>query len=776
MKTIKLSKKVWLYILIAELILTGMLALFYSRKENTELNFTQDDLTYESGESGFYLDISTAGSYITTPDFSLPAGLYTVEVEYERSVLHAALLEILYSDGRYAPIISGRIALPDASRVSCDFRIKYDDRPIQLHGRLTGDAWENDYLMIRNIKIITSPYQMRNVLFQITAFFLFVDILLFLWSKKERFLSGADTGKHAKILLLLIAFNSIPLMVNYLLPGLDLPFHLTRLEGLKAGLESGMFPVKIQPDWLSGHGYPVSVFYGDLFLYPFALLRMFGISIQAVYRFYILCVNAATVLISYYCFSGMGNKNTGLVCTALYSLNIFRLECIYDIAAVGAYTAMIFFPLAAYGLWKIYTLPEESKEHGRSWITLALGCSGIFLSHIITTELAAFFIILVCIILWKKTFRKKILFALTKAAAMTACLSLWFLVPLLDFMLNGNYAIENNYAPYRIEDRSVFLSQLFMIDYNVSVGSFDSVQGAVQEMPLTVGLASLLVPVAWFYLCAGRGRTGKEKKEEYFTVFLILLSIFMTTAFFPYTWLAVRLPVLQQIVSSIQYPWRIFAITGLLCAYLLCLILKKEWIKPSSKKMLSGILIGIALLQSLSYMSKCLNELAPNYIYQSGNISGFDVSNGEYLPCNGGIKAAPEACIDQLTYEPEGIQVDDWHRENYAVIVTLANLTSETKQVEVPLLLYKGYHAVTDSGEQLAISPGESSRISVSVPAGFTGSFRVAFQEPWYWRVCELISLFSLAGLIVWLKIEHYHERKYGRQSEKQSEKQEENA
>ncbi len=755
-KSLKLTKKIWAGIIIMEILLTGALFFLHSQKEPIELNFTQDDLFYNSGENGFYLDFSNNDKFIMTPEFVLPAGLYTIEIEYARSNDLTASVELLYSD-RYEPSASGRISLSDTERTSCDFRVNGSESSIYLKGRLTGDAWENDYLLIRNIKIIPSPYDMKNFLFRVIAVFLLVDVLLLLWNVRNRFLISHEVIQHFKILLLLAIFSSIPLMVNYLLPGHDLPFHLTRIEGLKAGLESGMFPVRIQPNWLNGHGYAVSVFYGDLLLYLPAILRIFSISLQTAYHFYVLLVNIMTVFLAYYCFSNMSSRKTGLICTAIYSLNIYRLVCLYTRAAIGEYTAMIFIPLVIYGMWKIYTLPEDSKEHARSWGTLSLGCCGIFLSHIITTEMTAFFILLTCLILWKKTLHKKVFLVLVKAAVATICVSLWFLVPFLDFMFCGLYFVNENYAAYRMEGRSVIFAQLFMTDYSVSgISSFFST-GASSEMPLTIGWASLLVLVGWFYFCASTNREKDEKKKEYLIVFLILLSIIMTTWLFPYSWFGSKLPMLRRIIGSIQYPWRFFTIASALCAFLLCLILQKDWIKPDVKKIFGGLLVFIALLQSLSYMSEYIDEGTVYTVYQSGNLSGFDVSNGEYLPMDSEHKADTNICINELTYDADSIQVNEWHREDYAVVVSAANISNEMKQVEVPLLFAKGYHAVTANGKQLTVSPSESFRISVSVPPDFAGSFKVKFQEPWYWRICEIISLLTLIVLIVYWR---YNKRK----------------
>lgn len=751
-KTLKLDKKAWIFLVILEIILTALFCFLHSRKEPVELNFTQDDLLYDSGENGFYLDLSYDSKYIMTPEFVLPAGLYTVEIEYARSNSVVTSIEILYSDMRYDFSVSGAIPLSDAERTSCDFRAKYNDRPIFLRGRLTSEAWGNDYLLIRNIKITPSPYDVKNFLFRTMTVFLLIDLLFLLWNTRNRFLIDGETMQNFKVLLLLTAFSSIPLMAGYLFAGHDLLFHLTRIEGLKAGLESGMFPVKIQPNWLGGHGYAVSVFYGDLLLYLPAILRIFGVSLQTAYSFYILLINTITIFLAYYCFSNMSNKRTGLICTTVYSLNIYRLACIYTRSAVGEYTAMTFIPLVIYGIWKIYTLPEESKEHAKGWITLALGCSGIFLSHIITTEMTAFFIILTCVILWKKTLRKKVFLVLVKAAAMTVCLSLWFLVPFLDFMFCGLYFVNEGFAAYRLEERSTFFAQLFMTDYSVTGYSSAFSSGAAFEMPLTIGWASIFVLIGWFYFCVGKKRNAEERKKEYLIIFLILLSFIMTTWLFPYSWLGIKLPILRRIIGTIQFPWRFLTIAGGLCAYLLCLLLQKEWIKPDIKKIFTVLLISMAFFQSLSYMSKCLNECDMYSVHQGGNLTGYDVSNGEYLPRNSEHNASTESCINQLDYDSDSIRIDEWHRENYAVVVSATNVTNEIKQVEVPLLFAKGYRAVTDSGEQLAISPGETFRISVSVPSNFTGSFKVKFREPWYWRVCEIISLLAFAGLIAYWK------------------------
>lgn len=756
LRKVKFSKKVWCAIIVLELLLLAICAFVYRKRETVTLQYAEDNLVYDSGESGFYLDTSFSNAYVGTPDFVLPKGLYTVEIQYDYVGCVAFLIQ--HSDNLYGNIISGNIPVSRDRVVTCDFRVRYSDRPMQVRARLTGDAVEGDYILLRHITISPSPVAMRNFLFQLVMWLLVLDGLLLLYTLKDKICIGDEALSHAKVLLLLIGFSCLPLMVDYLFSTHDLPFHLLRIEGIKAGLQSGMFPVRIQPNWLGGHGYAASVFYGDIFLYIPAILRIFGVSMQAAYKFYIVLVNTATVLLSYFCFSKMSSARTGLVCTVLYSLNIYRLTSLYTMGRVGEYTSMIFMPLVLYGFWRVYTLPEDTEEHKRSYIPITIGCTGIFLSHVLSTELVAAFVILACVVLWKRTFRKKTFLVLLKAAGLTVLLNLCFLVPFVDYMVNGIYLINtpNSYEPYHIEARGAYLAQFFMMDYDVTGPSRGYISGAANEMPITLGIASLVVLAGWCLLCLWKKERDKEeRRREYFALFLIAVSLWMATLLFPYTWFATRIPILQMPVRSLQYQWRTLGIAAVVITYLLCLVLQKEWIEKRKRQIFVAVIVSLSFWQGLSYMSKCLNEAGPERLYQAGNLSSFDILGGEYLPGDGkqpiSLTEYPKAYVNQLTYDEASVSVENWERTKKGVEVSLVNHTKQTVQVEVPLLLYKGYQAVADTGESLQIEPGKSYRISVSVPANFTGSFRVEFHEPWYWRLCEMISLLTFLGMVVYL-------------------------
>ena len=80
---------------------------------------------------------------------------YTLEAECESR--GSARIEVVYSDGQVDPNVSDAVNLSDFSDLSCDFRVGYGSRTMQVRGRMGGDAEEGDYILLRNIRIVSSP-------------------------------------------------------------------------------------------------------------------------------------------------------------------------------------------------------------------------------------------------------------------------------------------------------------------------------------------------------------------------------------------------------------------------------------------------------------------------------------------------------------------------------------------------------------------------------------------------------------------------------------------
>ena len=120
-----------------------------------------------------------------------------------------------------------------------------------------------------------------------------------------------------------------------------------------------------------------SLFYGELFLYFPAVLRLLGMSVQGAYRTYVMAVQAATAGISFFSFRQMFRHNkTALLGSILYMLAPYHLYNLYWRSAVGEYTALAFLPLipAALSLLYGHKLPSaREKRVAGAQLVIAFG-------------------------------------------------------------------------------------------------------------------------------------------------------------------------------------------------------------------------------------------------------------------------------------------------------------------------------------------------------------------------------------------------------------------
>ena len=175
-----LGKRKWFFLILAEALLLVAACIFYGRRETVELNYTQEELIDDSGEAAFYLERSSDCRFVGSPKLMLPKGMYTLTVQYEGA--GEAKLRVVYPGSRYRSEVSGDIPLSGSGTASCDFRVAYGDRTLQVRGLFSDEMQEGDYLLLRNIKIARAGCDVRNFLFRFVVFLLAADGILFYFS------------------------------------------------------------------------------------------------------------------------------------------------------------------------------------------------------------------------------------------------------------------------------------------------------------------------------------------------------------------------------------------------------------------------------------------------------------------------------------------------------------------------------------------------------------------------------------------------------------------
>ena len=92
------------------------------------------------------------------------------------------------------------------------------------------------------------------------------------------------------------------------------------------------------------------------------------------------------------------------------------------------------------------------------------------------------------------------------------------------------------------------------------------------------------------------------------------------------------------------------------------------------------------------------------------------------------------------------------------------NTGSEEGYIDLPLLLYKGYQARSDTGEKLQICYGDNYLVRVVLPPGYSGGVDVRFVSPWYWRISELVTLTTIV-IMVWGFYQNDKDKKHSGQT-----------
>ena len=100
-----------------------------------------------------------------------------------------------------------------------------------------------------------------------------------------------------------------------------------------------------------------------------------------------------------------------------------------------------------------------------------------------------------------------------------------------------------------------------------------------------------------------------------------------------------------------------------------------------------------------------------------------------------------------------GTGVEVSNVEQNGTTITLSCKAMEDACLTVPIFAYDYYRCI--DVETKAVYPclrGENNKINVVLPAGYQGTLRISFVEPWYWRAAEVVSIITLAWMLIYCR------------------------
>lgn len=705
------------------------------------------------GRSGVVVDREDAGRLIED-GVSLPAGHYVLRLYYAGEGDNLGSFGVVTESDRHRTLLANEASVWEGDSVrECSFFLTDSVETCKAVFHLS----EN--VEVQGLELHATNAGQRVFLFWVIAGCLLLNGILVICMYHRKHPIPMEKQVVGFGLPALMVFASLPAFVDYAIYGADLIFHMRRIETLADAIRLGELPVRMWSVWLGGHGYASSFFYGDTCLAVPAVLRLIGFTPDAAYRMFLVAVNLATAWVAYISFKGcFRNRYLGFFGSLLYTLAPYRMYNMYNRAAIGEATAMIFLPLLVWGFYRIYTEDPGKKGYLWNWVIPVIGFSGVIQSHALTCEMTGFFVIVLCLILWKKTFRRRTFMVLSCTVIMTVVINAWYLVPFLDLMFADQYYFGNN-AGMLIQSRGVYPAQIF---YTLQAGGSSSryvENGMLEAEPIGLGVALLFCMFLWLvvrrYKCKETGDLivqDKKKRAGDIVWILTVIALVMSTSWFPWDFLSHANKVLASLVGSIQFPTRITSVATVLGVFVACVtgekVICSQWGKQKGWTGLGIIGAAAVLFGGYQLNDFLLTRDSFLRLYTPQNIGSAAVLGAEYLPLDADI-------THMRNHAPvlgNGVTLDGYEKKGLEVRGHVT--TGEASYLELPLLYYKGYRAVEDTtGEGLTLIKGDNCDVRVLLPEDFSGQIHVWYAGMWYWHLAEAVSVIAGIGFLVYYGI-----------------------
>ncbi len=524
----------------------------------------------------------------------------------------------------------------------------------------------------------------------------------------------------------------------------DTPFHMQRLQFIADNLSLGG-SWRIYTTALCGYGYASPLFYGDVLIYPFALLRYLGADLLFCFQTMCAAYLVALFFVARHVFRQILPRDAADVATMVYVVMPPILRHTVEWSH-GMLLALIFMPIALLGLYRILC-QGAGVGSPRGWLPLALGVAGLLLSHILSSVmLAAMLLALVAMHL--KEIKRAQVMSIVLAALVCLALTAWFLVPMLEQMTSDKFFVTSADIPlgkWQMSSTCVpLLGWLFppkaLRALGFEVDYYDSM--------------GMLACIVTLIIIARYQRRELLANRFMFSLSLItLFCVWEQSSFFPHD-------LCQPVHGVFQYAHRV-ALVALLCTALLV-----GWFYERTRRRL--LVVPILLIICCFFATYSLYEVVRvvsgnDVIEVEKDTDSCCLGAAEYMPARAYIhgQSDEDNRLWQRAIIERGERVvvcsaacdsvtASCKREGYKTIVDYAHGSGKLS-LELPLVMYKGYRAVdVASGDELPVAESEHGLLLVQTTKG-SGQIEVYYAGTFLQSATAILSLLSLIVLLIYL-------------------------
>lgn len=545
---------------------------------------------------------------------------------------------------------------------------------------------------------------------------------------------AANRKNHFWLFFILLVFLSLTMMYLYqpLCPGQDFFFHYRRLQALMDGMKISPLLIYLDYNAIDGYGYFTKAFYPDFVLIPFALIGNLT-NLGFAYQFMVFTMTVLCGVFTYITVNRIYKKPfAAAIAALLYTFCVYRLLDLYHRAALGETLTFTFIPIVFLGLYHII------KGDYKKWYILAIGFSLMIFTHLISSVLMFFTLLIFLLIYYKPLIKepKRILYLLV-AGITTLAITAYYLFPMLEQAITATFYYESRELMAKTQDSAL---PFHWIIWGMFTGIVTPAQAFIP------GVGFLLTGTVALRLFVYRKSSALRSVD--IGVIIGLVYIVASSPLFPWSVFPFNK------LNFIQMAWRLFEFTSFFFAvaggYYLSLILKSN-----GRKLVTAFTVVILLVLIM------INDAKSYEMYRCGRpITQVAAFNNDYHL--GGLEYIPSAVPsieylhqrgDSIGTLYEGTSITNFRRIKGVTsfdINATGNIGSET--LELPLIYYKGYVVKQDNEE---IPPvGESKNGLVEILIDKPGHITVYYGGTPIQKISYFITLAGILAICIYILLQ----------------------
>lgn len=420
------------------------------------------------------------------------------------------------------------------------------------------------------------------------------------------------------------------------------------------------------------------------------------------------------------------DKNVSLIGSLSYICAPYLLTDIYIRGSYSELFTFIFVPLVFLGLHELF-----HNQFKNFYLYFTMGYVGMILSHLVITVYLTIFICILFLINIKKVVKWDYIKHLIIASMIVLLLTSPFWIPLLEHKIFGNYVVFQEDAMSSVADlkeSSLYFRDFFITNPNI--------RSNINHPYLNFGTI-LLFFIGIYY----SKRIFDNKKMYLSMLVLTVISIFMTTVYFPWS-------VVPKFLQTIQFPWRLEIFIVFRMSFIGAYSIK---IWKSEQKKIATILFSILIIW-MGFDSIYVNTVASPVDYETPYNLAMG-SQSEYLP----VKTKKEK--EYLLERDKKIHVVKGKAEINEVISDTpylkANIEMENSDqkviLQLPRIYYFGYSITLTTDDQIEkIDYYEDEHGFIEIHLNKSGILEMKYEGTIMNQISKIVCFVTLLFSIAW--------------------------